>query len=123
IYAGLPGVQLPIITRILLGVSHFVTHFWWLGLILLGLAAFFVSRWARTFGGRSLIDTVKLRAWPIGPLFMKMYMARFARTGTTLVGSGVPLIQVLEITSEAVDNVHISKSLQGAIEKVRGGKA
>ena len=39
---------------------------------------------------------------------MKMYMARFARTGTTLVASGVPLIQMLEITGEAVDNVHIS---------------
>jgi type IV pilus assembly protein PilC len=54
---------------------------------------------------------------------MKMYMARFARTGTTLVASGVPLIQVLEITADAVDNVHISDSLHKAIEKVRGGKA
>jgi type IV pilus assembly protein PilC len=54
---------------------------------------------------------------------MKMYMARFARTGTTLVASGVPIIQVLEITGEAVDNVHIQKSLGKAIEKVKGGKA
>jgi type IV pilus assembly protein PilC len=50
-------------------------------------------------------------------------MARFARTGTTLVASGVPLIQMLEITSEAVDNVHIAKSLHKAIEKVKGGKS
>jgi type IV pilus assembly protein PilC len=64
-----------------------------------------------------------MRAWPIGPLFMKMYMARFARTGTTLVASGVQIIPVLEITAEAVDNVHISKSLHNAIEKVKGGKA
>lgn len=54
---------------------------------------------------------------------MKMYMARFARTGTTLVGAGVPLIQVLEITADAVDNVHIGASLHRAIEKVKGGKA
>ncbi|MGC1176670.1 MAG: type II secretion system F family protein [Candidatus Saccharimonadales bacterium] len=123
IYNGLPGVSLPFITRVLLAVSHFTTHFWWLVLILLALGGFFGSRWARTLGGRSVVDTIKMRAWPIGPLFMKMYMARFARTGTTLVASGVPLIQVLEITSEAVDNVHISKSLHGAIEKVKGGKA
>jgi type IV pilus assembly protein PilC len=64
-----------------------------------------------------------MRAWPISGLFMKMYMARFARTGTTLVASGVPLIQMLEITSEAVDNVHISASIRRAIEKVKGGKA
>ncbi len=50
-------------------------------------------------------------------------MARFARTGETLVGSGVPLIHVMEITAEAVDNVHIGNSLKRAIEKVKGGKS
>jgi type IV pilus assembly protein PilC len=123
IYAGLKGATLPLVTRILLGISHFATHFWWIVIILLGMSVFFGSRWARTLGGREVIDKFKMRAWPIGPLYMKMYMARFARTGTTLVASGVPLIQVLEITSEAVDNVHIAKSLHKAIEKVKGGKA
>ncbi|MDB5165095.1 MAG: Pilus assembly protein PilC [Candidatus Saccharibacteria bacterium] len=123
IYAGLPGASLPLVTRVLLGVSHFVTHFWWIVIILLGLSGVFGTRWAKTMGGRSIIDKIKMRGWPIGPLFMKMYMARFARTGTTLVASGVPLIQVLEITSDAVDNVHLSKSLDRAIEKVKGGKA
>jgi len=123
IYAGLPNAHLPIFTVVLLAVSHFITKFWWLTLILLGLAVFFSARWARTIGGRSVIDTVKMRAWPIGTLYMKMYMARFSRTGTTLVASGVPIIQVLEITAEAVDNVHISNSIHRAIEKVKGGKA
>lgn len=123
IYAGLPGTSLPFVTRALLAVSHFVTEFWWVVLIGLGILIFFGSRWARTLGGRRIIDKAKMRAWPIGTLFMKMYMARFARTGTTLVASGVPLIQVLEITADAVDNVHISDSLHHAIEKVKGGKA
>ncbi|HEX4774342.1 MAG TPA: type II secretion system F family protein [Candidatus Saccharimonadales bacterium] len=123
IYNGLKGVSLPIFTRVLLGVSHFMINFWWVMLIVLALLIFFGSRWARTLGGRSVVDKVKMKAWPVGPLFMKMYMARFARTGTTLVASGVPLIQVLEITSQAVDNVHISKSLERAIEKVQGGTA
>lgn len=123
IYAGLPGVSLPLVTRILLGISHFVTHFWWLVLISLGLLTFFGSRWARTLGGRQVIDSIKMHAWPIGPLYMKMYMARFARTGTTLVAAGVPIIQVLEITADAVDNVHIAASLKQAIDKVKGGKA
>lgn len=123
IYDGLPNVSLPLVTRALLALSHFLTHFWWLVIIMLGLAGFFGTRWAKTLGGRTLIDAFKMRAWPIGPLFMKMYMARFARTGTTLVASGVPLIQVLEITAKAVDNVHIERSIDGAIEKVKGGKA
>ena len=54
---------------------------------------------------------------------MKMYMARFARTGSTLVSSGVPLIQTLEITASAVNNVVIEASIQKALEKVKTGKA
>jgi type IV pilus assembly protein PilC len=123
IYAGLPGANLPLVTRVLLTISHFITHYWWICIIVVGLSIFFGSRYAKTLGGRRIVDYVKMRAWPAGPLFMKMYMARFARTGTTLVASGVPLIQVLEITADAVDNVHISDSLHKAIEKVRGGKA
>jgi type IV pilus assembly protein PilC len=123
IYAGLKGVSLPLVTRVLLDVSHFVTHFWWLVIILVILGIFFGSRWTRTVGGRSAIDSFKMHAWPIGPLYMKMYMARFARTGTTLVAAGVPLIQVMEITADAVDNVHIQKSLEKAADKVKGGKS
>lgn len=123
IYAGLPNTHLPFVTVALLAISHFVTHQWWIVVILLVLGGVFGSRWARTLGGRTAIDKFKMKAWPVGSLFMKMYMARFARTGTTLVAAGVPLIQMLEITADAVDNVHISSSIHGAIEKVKGGKA
>ncbi len=64
----------------------------------------------------------KMKAWPIGPLFMKVYMARFSRTGATLVSTGVPMLQMLNITAEAVNNVHIERSIKKAIEKVKGGK-
>jgi type IV pilus assembly protein PilC len=117
------GTSLPLVTRILMGASDFLIHFWWLALIIVAIIAVFTSRWVRTLGGKTFIDKVKMRAWPFAPLFMKLYMARFARTGTTLVASGVPLIQVLEITAKAVDNVHISASLHAAIEKVKGGKS
>lgn len=123
IYQGLPGVSLPLPTIVLLWVSHVITHFWWLIIILIVLGIFFGSRWARTIGGRSVIDKLKMKVWIVGPLFMKMYMARFARTGTTLVAAGVPLIQMLEITAEAVNNVHIAASIRRAIEKVKGGKS
>lgn len=123
LYEGLPGAELPLITKILLSISNFAIKFWWILLIIVGLAAFFTSRWARTAGGRRVMDRLKMHAWPIGPLFMKMYMARFARTGTTLVASGVPLIQMLEITGDAVDNMHIKDSLTKAADKVKGGKS
>jgi len=123
LYAGLPGASLPLVTRILLGFSDIVIKYWWAVLILLVAAVFFTTRWARTGPGKEVIDKLKMKAWPVGPLFMKMYMARFARTGSTLVASGVPLLQMLSITATAVNNVHIERSVNRAIEKVKGGKS
>lgn len=123
LYDGLPGVKLPIITRMLLAVSHTVVHFWWVLIILVVALGFITTRWARSGPGKQVIDRAKMRMWPVGPLFMKLYMARFTRTGATLVGSGVPLLQMLNITATAVDNVHIAGSIQKASEKVKSGKS
>ncbi|HSW99819.1 MAG TPA: type II secretion system F family protein [Patescibacteria group bacterium] len=123
LYQGLPGASLPLITRILLAISDFTIHFWWVVIIVMVIMAFFMTRWARTMGGRRAVDKFKMRAWPVGRLFMKVYMARFSRTGTTLIASGVPLLQMLQITAEAVDNTYISESINTAIEKVKGGKS
>ncbi|OGL30760.1 hypothetical protein A3F37_04035 [Candidatus Saccharibacteria bacterium RIFCSPHIGHO2_12_FULL_41_12] len=123
IYRDLPGAHLPLLTVVLLSISHFTIKYWWLMLILLGLAIFATTRYARTVGGKQVIDLWKMKAWPMGPLFMKVYMARFSRTGTTLVASGVPLIKVLEVVAGAINNVHVEASINKAIEKVKGGKS
>lgn len=123
LYAGISGATLPILTRVLLAVSSFVTHFWWIFLILVILAAVFGTRWMRTIGGRRFSDKFKMIMPPINRLYMKMYMARFSRTGATLIAAGVPLIQMLEITGEAVSNIFIKESLDKAITQVKGGKA
>lgn len=123
VYKGLHGVSLPLLTRVLLAVSHFVINFWWICIIVIVALAVFMFRWSKTLGGRSAIDKAKMKAGPIGRLYMKMYMARFSRTGNTLIASGVPIIQVLEICADAVDNVHIAASLRRAEEKIKGGKA
>ncbi len=123
LYNGLPGTTLPWFTVALLAVSHFIIKFWYWMVFLAILLVIFGSRWIKTIGGRRVIDKFKMKAWPIGPLFMKLYMARFTRTGQTLISTGVPLIQMLEITSDAINNVYIEESLKGAIEKVKGGKA
>lgn len=123
LYDGIPGANLPFLTSVLLAVSDALITYWWIVLIFAIFAGFFMSRWVRTLGGKRFIDRVKMRAPLIGPLFMKMYMARFARIGTTLVASGVPLIQMLESTADSVNNVHIAASITRAIEKVKSGKA
>lgn len=117
------GQSLPFLTQLLLDIVNIVKKFWYFVPVILGLMVFFGSKWARSGPGKTVIDRLKMRAPLIGPLFMKMYMARFSRTGSTLISSGVPLLQVLEITSSAVNNVHIGKSIRRAMEKVKGGKS
>ena len=123
LYEGLPGAELPLVTKILLAVSTFIINYWWVILLVLGIAAFFSVRWARTPAGQRIVDELKMRVWPFGPLFKKLYMARFARTGATLIGSGVPMIKMLTTTADAVGNVLVSESIHKAIEQVKGGKA
>ncbi len=123
LYAGFPGASLPLVTQILLAVSDVVSKYWWVLAIFVVALSAVLGKWARTGPGKELIDLLKMRAPLIKGLFMKMYMARFARTGSTLVSSGVPLIQMLEITGDAVSNVHIERSIDKAIEKVKGGKS
>jgi len=123
LYNGIPGAKLPLLTIIMLAIAHFIIKFWWVVILGSGLGIFGIMRFSKTTLGHSVIDRFKMKGWPIGPLFMELYMARFTRMGTTLVSSGVPLLQMLEITANAISNVHIEASINRAIEKVRGGKS
>lgn len=123
VYEGIPGATLPLVTRILVAIANFTMRFWWIELIIIAITIVFGSRWARTLGGKRVIDKLKMRVWPIGPLFSKLYMARFTRIGSTLVAAGVPLIQMLDITGKAVNNIHIEESVRRAADKVKGGRA
>ncbi|OGL36934.1 pilus assembly protein PilC [Candidatus Saccharibacteria bacterium RIFCSPHIGHO2_12_FULL_49_19] len=122
LYEGLPGAELPIVTRVLLAVSNVLVRYWWVILIILAIVAFLGTRWAQTPPGRRVVDELKMRIWPVGSLFKKLYMARFARTGATLVGSGVPMIKMLSTTADAVGNIHVAESIRKATEQVKGGK-
>jgi type IV pilus assembly protein PilC len=123
IYKSLPGTSLPFVTVLLLDFSKLLTKFWWLALILLVVGGYFLRNYVKTDAGRSLVDRLKMRTPPVGPLFMKLYMARFARTASTLIGAGVPMIKMLQTTAEAVGNTHITASVTKAVEQVKGGKS
>lgn len=123
LYEGMPGAELPLVTRILLGISNALIDYWFIAALVVGVLIVLSSRWARTVTGKRVFDKAKMKMWPIGPLFMKLYMARFARTSATLISSGVPLLQVLEITSNSINNVHIEASMDRAIERIKSGKS
>lgn len=122
LYDGFPGATLPLITRILLAMSGFVISYWWVMAIVAGVLVVITGRWSRTGPGKLVVDRLKMKAPIMGKLFMKVYMARFTRTGSTLISSGVPLLQMLDITSRAIANVHLEASIKRAIEKVKAGK-
>lgn len=115
--------ELPLVTSVLLAISNFIITFWWLAIILLAAAIWGLRQWSRTDAGRSFIDRLKMRIPLFGRLFMKMYMARFTRTGQTLMSTGVPMLEMMRITADAVNNVHIKDALIQAQSKVKAGGA
>ena len=115
--------SLPFITAIMLAISDFIISFWWLVLLMLVAMVYFARRYIETDSGRAVADQFKLSVPLFGKLFRKMYMARFARTGQTLMSTGVPMLEMMRITGNAVNNVHIKSSLEKASIKVKGGKA
>jgi len=122
LYEGL-GKQLPFLTQLLLNVSNFMVKYWWLTLLILIALIFGGRAYFRTPAGRRLIDKNKMKFPVIGLLFKKVYMARFSRTMASLINSGVPILEALEIVSEAINNVVIRDIILRGSDSVKGGKS
>lgn len=115
--------SLPLLTQILINVSNFITKFWWLVLIVIGFGGYFIHQYSKTEAGIKTLAAFKLNVPLFSGMFRKLYMARFARTGQTLLATGVPMLDMLDITATGVNNVIIEKSIRRAADKVKGGKA
>lgn len=120
IFIGLlgPGEALPLPTRIVMAISNFLAG--WGGLAMLATiigAAFGIRAYYKTEKGQWNIDSLLLKAPIFGPILRKIGVARFSRILSTLLSSGVPILQSLEITAKTAGNVVI----EDAILKVRAG--
>lgn len=122
LYAGL-NKELPILTKLLVGTAEIIKNFWWLIIIVVGALVYFMGQYFKTDSGIRVADALKLNTPLINKLFQKLYMARFTRTAETLLVTGVPMLDMLSITSDAVNNVHIAKGIDAAAERVKGGMA
>ena len=116
-------LQLPLVTKVMVSMANLLINYWWLLLIVSGLGIYFLRQYLITEAGRRATDKFKLNVPLFKNLFRKLYMARFTRTGETLLGTGVPMLDALDICSEAVNNYWIGLSIKKATEKVKGGKA
>jgi len=115
--------ELPFITQIMVVGANFLTKFWWLAIIIIGAGTYFLMQYLKTEDGIKFKDTMKLNLPVFGPMFRKLYMARFARTGQTLLATGVSMLDMLKLAAKATNNTIIEKSIMRAADKVKGGKA
>lgn len=114
---------LPLPTIILINVSTFLNTYWWLLLILLLLAVISFRIAVKSRTGKYVWDLVKLRMPVSGTVVRKAIIARFSSTMKSLLESGVQIIDALEIIKRIVDNVHITKVIDEAIEQINKGKS
>ncbi|HSX14525.1 MAG TPA: type II secretion system F family protein [Candidatus Saccharimonadales bacterium] len=115
--------NLPILTRILVDISSFVIKYWWLVLLLVGGGLLAGYNYVRSETGRHQYDNFKLSVPLFGTLFEKVYMARFARTLSVLLNSGIPMLKGMEVTRKAIHNLVVEGAIERAEAKVKGGKA
>jgi len=122
IYTDLGG-QLPLPTRILLGVSSAFRNYWYIVALLGGIGAFLFRRYKRTEAGRARVDAAKIRVPVFGPLFHKVALARFSSTLAMLLRAGVPILQALDNVKETVNNAVIAEAVEDVKASVREGES
>ncbi len=122
-YADLGG-ELPSLTRIMMGLSNMMKGYWYILLpALIGLVYGF-KRWKKSDKGQRVWDRIKLKLpMKLGPVIQKIAVARFSRTMATLVSSGVPILQAIEITGKTSGNTVIEDAMLDVRESVRSGES
>lgn len=122
LFSGL-GASLPLPTRITIALSNMIGRWWWLigiGIVLIIVA---VSRYHKTYRGRRVLDGLVLKIPVIGMLLRKIAVARFCRTLGTLVSSGVPILDALEITARTSGNAIVEDAIMATRRSIEQGKS
>lgn len=114
-------MEMPAFTMLVMGISEWAgTHIYIIVAVAVAIFAAYQAYY-RTEGGRMNIDKIKMKMPLFGQLVVKSNCARFARTASTLLAAGVPMIECLDIVSRIVNNVHYSMAIQNAREEVMKG--
>jgi MSHA biogenesis protein MshG len=117
------GADLPWATKILIGTSNFFLEQWPLLILFSIVATFGIRYYINTENGRLRLDRLKLRIPLIGSILERATLARFSRSFALMLNSGVPLIQALELSSQAVGNSYMAKNIRGMREGIQRGES
>ncbi|HZL79000.1 MAG TPA: type II secretion system F family protein [Candidatus Limnocylindrales bacterium] len=121
VYSGF-GAKLPGPTEVLIGISEIVQHYLLFLIILAGGAVWGWLYFLKTKPGREFWDTQRIKLPIFGPIAHKICLARFTRTLSSLVRSGVPILEVLQIVSQTVGNVVMEKAIKAAALDIERGE-
>lgn len=120
VFAG-SNMALPQLTQIMLAISNFISNQWFF-LIALLLGSFFLFKWwIGTKAGRAKWDAIALKLPGVGKLVRMIAVSRFARTLSTMLGSGVQLLDAIDVVKEVVDNAVIRKALIQSRDSISEG--
>lgn len=113
--------KLPTMTVVLLAISGFLSNYWWVILLILAVVVLIVRLYTRTPAGRLRFDGWTLRIPYFGKVLKKVALARFARTLSTLLLGGIPLLQALDIVKHVVSNLVLSNAIEDGRNSIREG--
>jgi type IV pilus assembly protein PilC len=115
-------MELPLPTRIVIGASNFLIHWWWGVILGVGASVFMLRQYYRTPDGRKRIDQMLLNAPVLGDVLRKSAVSRFTRTLGTLISSGVSILDGLEITAKTAGNRVIHDAVMQSRQSIAGGE-
>jgi type IV pilus assembly protein PilC len=115
------GAELPLPTRIVIKLSDLLVKFGWMGIVALGLLGWAFKSYYGTERGRRVVDAVVLKLPVLGLIMRKIAVARFCRTLATLIASGVPILDGLEITARTSGNAIVEDAILATRKSIEGG--
>jgi type II secretory pathway component PulF len=115
-------IPLPLATRILIGMSNFFQHWWWLVLAVISTIVMLFYRFSTTDHGKRKIDQWKISAPVFGKVMRLNLFGQFARTLATLLHNGVPVLTALEITEQIIPNRIVKEAIAQTRREVTDGK-
>lgn len=117
------GQELPLYTRAVIGVSAFITDYIGIIFILLALAGIGLWQFTRLGVGKRAIDEFKISIPYIGDLYRKLYLTRICDNLSTMLASGISMVQAIEVTAEVVDNLVYREILENTLLEVKEGRS
>ena len=118
---GGPDAKMPVLTEVMLGISHAMVAFWYIILPIFVGGIFGLIRFVKTKRGKLLLDRLSLKLPGVSGIVTKVAVARFSRTFSALMGAGVPVLESLEVTAHAVGSSVYEKAILEAGEAVKNG--